>query len=326
MATGISGITNLDFEQKINDEIYQSDGGIAERISDFVFGWPALATVGMLFLGALYMFRGSLRQCLLPQPTLQKNEDKRKAPLSYDQYHIRFIEQPHMQQLFELHVRLWNGSSSYQELVKAIEQEKGYPMAIMDHRTAITLLQEANLTTQADEMRSIQFPACWNWDLNGIVLMNPQESEEIMGGFIAFEVTLGYQRVRYQKLTEAAIRGEYEDIYLSEDLRLERASLRYAEDLTKVGADGITLFKDIIEQAIKTGTVTEGWKLYNRPAYQQIIEMRRSEYGQAYLNYYQTWYRDKINSRVEAERSTPENKLARVKAMGIRLSVVNKKA
>lgn len=236
-----------------------------------------------------------------------------------DSYHIRREgNSTRFKQFIKLHIRLWNGSPRYQEIIKAIEMRKKQRVAVIDQDTAIKKLQALGRNSEADTVKNFAFRACWYESLNAVILMKPDTStDEDLGSVMAFEMTNGYQQDRFDDVHQKALNGEFINRTVRNDqVRLEIAATAYAHANEHIENDGRTIHEQIIDQAIKANTVSNGWHWHEGnpmpPAQRLVVDLILSEYGQKHIKYYEEAYIKTIAPHI-IDRPV----MQRVKKMGV---------
>ena len=131
-------------------------------------------------------------------------------------------------------------------------------MTFLDRETAVRQLKELKQTEQVERIQNFERRACWLDELNAVVFMEPADTDEWdLGSTMAFESTNGYQQAKFDQVYEDAIAGKFVDkTAKDENVRLERAALQYALAFERIENDGRVTHCEIINQAIKSGTVS----------------------------------------------------------------------
>lgn len=211
----------------------------------------------------------------------------------------------------ENHQKLWEGSSLYREMIESIEKRKGQPVTIIDRNAAIQLSQSQG--KDVTWLSKFEFRACWCEELNAVVFFDPDS--HLDGTTLAFEMTNGYQQVKFDDVHSKAISGGFIDRSVrNEAVRLERAANAYAHAMEAIENNGRTLHEKLIDEAIASGKVTADWHWHDGrpqpPAARLVNDLILSEYGQKHIAYYEKAYKDGIAPHIK-----PQNVAERMKSL-----------
>lgn len=232
-----------------------------------------------------------------------------------NKYHLRPDSNAHFRMMLQLHVRVWEGSETYREIVEDIEKRAGCPVTFIDLETAISQLKSSNKSEQAEWLQdNFQFRACWLNDLNAVVIMKPDELDEAdIGSTMVFEMTNGFQQSRFDQVHDDALEGNFIDMSTrDQQLRLDRAAKQYAFAMENIENDGRDIHARIIDQAIKSGKIDSDWswseneKDDKMSKYQRIhVNMIGTEYGQSHMEYYEDAYKTNIAPFIQKKQANP---------------------
>jgi hypothetical protein len=222
--------------------------------------------------------------------------------------HIRVNSSPNFELMFDLYIKLYEGSKTYREVVNSIEKRKNQPVTLMDRETAVQTLKFIGEQSQAEALENFSFQACWQETLNAVVIMEPAELDEsVLGSLLAFEMTNGYQQERFTEVQAKANNDEFNDRHILNDSnRIERASLQYAFANENIENEGRTIHDKIISEAMAAGKATSAWHWgggNSTPAHIRFHQdLILSEYGQKHIAYYQDYYNNTIEPYLRSRR------------------------
>lgn len=293
-------------------------GRIAHLLIAAVEFLPIVGQVASIFEKVIVTFFSKRPTVAIELKPLVKKPTPDPYRDPYKEYHIRQEGSPErMQQYFDFHKLLWEGSARYREIVMAIETRKGQPVAVIDGETAIQKLSEMGLRDEAANMKKFEFPACWHETLNAVVLLQSDD-----GSTMAFEMTNGYQQTEFDEVHRKATNGEFINRTVrDEKTGLELAATAYAHANENIENKGRTIHEQIIDEAIQSGKVTQSWHWHKGrplpPAQRLVEDLILSEYGQSHIGYYERVYKEAITPYIKASVN-PTRVSERMKNLALR--------